>query len=96
MAGRTSPGVAQPFVLNRLSAKAGDINNQTREGYIEIFNMADIPSAALYGATVNARVTKYFSKHCVKAGAETRWKRIVRVDRWGEKDIGPLAPDRPR
>jgi len=27
------------------------------------------------GATINARVTKYFSKHYVKAGAETRWKR---------------------
>ncbi len=44
-------GQGQPFVTNRLTTKGGnDINNNTREGYIEIFNMADIPSAAVYGA----------------------------------------------
>lgn len=48
-------GVAQPFVTARLTTKGGnDIPNNTREGYVEIFNMADIPSAALYGAANNA------------------------------------------
>lgn len=42
-------GVAQPFVTDRLSDKAGNIANQTREGYVEIFNMADIDSTSMYG-----------------------------------------------
>jgi len=38
-------GVAQPFVTARLNPNLipGDKANQTREGYVEIFNMADIP-----------------------------------------------------
>jgi len=45
-----APGVAQPFVTARLTTKSGnDLANNTREGYIEIFNMADIPSTAAYG-----------------------------------------------
>jgi hypothetical protein len=37
-------GVAQPFVTARLTSKGGnDIPNNTREGYVEIFNMADVP-----------------------------------------------------
>ena len=40
------PGVPQSFVTTRLTSKGGnDIANNTREGYIEIFNMADIPPA---------------------------------------------------
>ena len=44
-------GVPQPFITARLNpALAGDaLANHTREGYVEIFNMADIPPAA--GAT---------------------------------------------
>lgn len=50
-----SAGVPQQFVTARLTTKGGnDLNNNTREGYVEIFNMADIPSAAAYGATANA------------------------------------------
>lgn len=53
-------GVAQPFVTARLTTKGGNnIPNNTREGYIEIFNMADIPSAALYGGTANAQSALY-------------------------------------
>ena len=42
-----TPGVAQPFITGRLNpALTGDaLANQTREGYVEIFNMADIPKA---------------------------------------------------
>ena len=38
-------GVAQSFVLDRLNPalSAADKANNTREGYVEIFNMADIP-----------------------------------------------------
>jgi hypothetical protein len=38
-------GVTTSFVQNRLDStlSAADLNNNTREGYIEIFNMADIP-----------------------------------------------------
>ena len=41
-----TPGVAQPFITSRLNpALTGDaLANQTREGYVEIFNMADIPA----------------------------------------------------
>ena len=42
-------GVPQPFVTDRLSEKAGNIANQTREGYVEIFNMADIDGLSMYG-----------------------------------------------
>jgi hypothetical protein len=53
-------GVAQPFVTARLTTKGGnDIPNNTREGYVEIFNMADIPSAAVYGALANAQSALY-------------------------------------
>ena len=47
-----NPGAAQAFVTNRLTSKgANDIPNNTREGYIEMFNMADIqPTSALYAA----------------------------------------------
>jgi hypothetical protein len=43
-----TPGVAQPFITGRLNpALTGDaLANQTREGYVEIFNMADIPKPA--------------------------------------------------
>ena len=34
-----------PFVTKRLNPKSSDLNGGTREGYIEIFNMADIPES---------------------------------------------------
>lgn len=44
-------GVPQPFVTTRLTTKGGgNINNNTREGYVELFNMADIPSLSVYGS----------------------------------------------
>ena len=45
-------GVAQSFDTRRLqgSLSAADKAAGTREGYVEIFNMADIPDAAVYGA----------------------------------------------
>lgn len=41
-------GVATPFNTQRLNSKlsTGEKANQTREGYLEIFNMADIPATA--------------------------------------------------
>lgn len=42
-------GQAQPFVTDRLSDKAGNIGAQTREGYVEIFNMANIDATSMYG-----------------------------------------------
>lgn len=43
---KLTAGVAQPFITGRLNpALTGDaLANQTREGYVEIFNMADIPA----------------------------------------------------
>lgn len=52
-------GVAQPFVTDRLSSKAGDINAQTREGYVEIFNMADIDGVSMYGTGRTAKSALY-------------------------------------
>jgi len=52
-------GVPQSFVTDRLSDKVGDIANQTREGYVEIFNMADIDGSKFYGATRNANSTLF-------------------------------------
>lgn len=52
------PGVPQSFVTTRLTSKGGnDIANNTREGYIEIFNMADIivpgaPTTTTLGGTI--------------------------------------------
>ena len=50
-------GVAQSFETRRLqgSLSAADKAAGTREGYVEIFNMADIPDAAVYGAATNAK-----------------------------------------
>jgi hypothetical protein len=47
-----APNVGQAFVTNRLTNKsANDIPNNTREGYVEIFNMADIrPGTTLFTA----------------------------------------------
>lgn len=47
-----APNVQQSFVTNRLTSKgANDIPTNTREGYIEMFNMADIqPGTALFTA----------------------------------------------
>jgi len=48
-----SKGVAQPFVKARLNSgiAAADQANNTREGYVEIFNMADIPATKMNGGT---------------------------------------------
>lgn len=47
------PGVAVPFVTNRLTTKSGnDISNNTREGYVEIFNMADIQMTSALGTAI--------------------------------------------
>ncbi len=40
---RLVPGTAQPFITDRLNPNS-DKAEQTREGYVEIFNIADIPS----------------------------------------------------
>ncbi|MFN4120431.1 cell surface protein [Acidovorax sp.] len=52
-------GVAQSFVTDRLSTKVGDIPNQTREGYVEIFNMADIDGLSMYGTGRIAKSALY-------------------------------------
>ena len=44
---RLNPGVAQSFITNRVNPNS-DKAEQTREGYVEIFNIADIPSDKLY------------------------------------------------
>jgi hypothetical protein len=50
--------VPQAFVTTRLTTKGGsNINNNTREGYVEIFAMADIPSAAMYSGKVSPLFT---------------------------------------
>ncbi|QPR37070.1 cell surface protein [Delftia acidovorans] len=43
----------------------------SREGYVEIFNMADIPSAAVYGATADARSALYQTIKHNAAGVAT-------------------------
>jgi hypothetical protein len=51
-------GVPQQFVTARLPAAKVDVPNMTREGYVEIFNTADIPPAAVRGtATESALFT---------------------------------------
>ena len=54
---KLTKGVAQSFDTRRLqgSLSAADKAAGTREGYVEIFNMADIPDAAVYGAGTNAK-----------------------------------------
>jgi len=53
------PSVNQAFVLDRLPPVAGTFtqanrNNLTREGYVEIFNMADIPPSTATGSLSRA------------------------------------------
>ena len=84
-------GVAQPFVQNRLPAylDAAAKANLTREGYVEIFNMADITGVNAWGtdgttATGNTQKSPLFTavKHvngvapCSAAGSASR----TRVD----------------
>jgi len=46
-------GTQYPFVTNRLTTKSGnDISNNTREGYVEIFNMADVQMTSALGKTI--------------------------------------------
>lgn len=71
-----TPGVPQQFVTNRLDRTrltAGEVANQTREGYVELFTMADIP--------FNASATSLYTaiKHvggeappCATAGSAAR------------------------
>ncbi|SFD43138.1 cell surface protein [Paracidovorax konjaci] len=56
---KLSKGVNQPFVLDRLNPgiATADKANNTREGYVEIFNMADIPPTLAGSATVNPLYT---------------------------------------
>ncbi len=51
--------VPQRFVTDRLNTGlvAADLANQTREGYVEIFNMADIPATIPGSTTVNPLYT---------------------------------------
>ncbi len=89
-------GVNQSFFTNRLNPAATDSGKaaQTREGYVEIFNMADIP--------VNAAPTSLYTaiKHvanvapCSVAGsaARTRLNTIATTD-FGDAGAGvPAAP----
>src|SRR5450830_1872208 len=52
---KLTKGVAQPFVTSRLNPNltTAQIAENTREGYVEIFNMADIPSASVYTVGTN-------------------------------------------
>ena len=78
-----SAGVPQPFVQDRLNPNlsVADKAAQTREGYVEIFNMADIDAAQLFtvGGVPNSRSPLYTAtKHvngvapCSVAGSAAR------------------------
>lgn len=56
---KLAKGVAQSFVTDRLngSLSAADKGNNTREGYVEIFNMADVPPTLVGTATANPLFT---------------------------------------
>lgn len=56
----TVKGAAVPFVTDRLPNVAADAKaNHTREGYVEILNMADIDGSTIYGAQNNANSSLY-------------------------------------
>ena len=54
-------GVAVPFLDGRLNPNLKDdaLANQTREGYVEIFNSADIPGGKFYGSGNDANSALY-------------------------------------
>jgi hypothetical protein len=58
---KLNPVSGQPFGTTRLNASwtAPVQTNATREGYVEAIVAADIPSAAVYGVTSNARSPLY-------------------------------------
>lgn len=69
-------GTAYPFVTNRLTTKSGnDISNNTREGYVEIFNMADIQMTSALGKTIlhSAGVPKCDATVLNPAVLNTNW-----------------------
>ena len=75
-------GVPQPFVTNRLTSKGGnDINNNTREGYVEIFNMANVIMTSALGKTIlhSAGVPKCDGPTINAAILTTNWTTDAQV-----------------
>ncbi len=67
-------GVNQPFITSRLNqGLVGDaLSNQTREGYVEIFNMADIPVNTASGSLYTAIKHQSGVAPCSVAGSAAR------------------------
>ncbi|RYE37359.1 MAG: cell surface protein, partial [Hyphomicrobiales bacterium] len=73
-------GVPQSFVKNRLNSRLSNADqaNHTREGYVEIFNMADIPPVTASTAVTAANSLYLATKHanavapCSVAGSPAR------------------------
>lgn len=67
-------GVGQPFVTDRLDTRltADQKANQTREGYVEVFTMADVPKNTTAGSLYNAIKHVNGVAPCSVAGSAAR------------------------
>lgn len=84
-----SAGVAQPFVTARLTSKGGnDIPNNTREGYIEIFNMADVPPATGAAGANSALFTAIKHVNGVPPCTAAAINASILNTNWGEPGAG--------
>ena len=63
------------FVTTRLNKNAADIANDTREGYVEIFNMADIPSSTT-GLYPLIKHPSQKAPGCADSGTNTTWTAL--------------------
>ena len=86
--------VAVPFVKDRLpTSLTGDaLAAQTREGYVEIFNMADIDSAATYGTPATNNSALYTAIKHVNGTAPCTDATLDKTLTDGASTLGLLAP----
>ena len=91
---KIAKNVAVPFVKDRLpTSLTGDaLAAQTREGYVEIFNMADIDSAATYGTPATNNSALYTAIKHVNGTAPCTDATLDKTLTDGASTLGLLAP----
>lgn len=70
---RLTPGTPKKFVTNRLKSSLSDADkaNETREGYVELFNVADVPPTLMVAGAAGTGANKLYDtiKHTSTGGA---------------------------
>ena len=86
-------GVAVPFLTDRLNPKLSteQLAENTREGYVEIFNSADIPGGSFYGALNNQKSALYTATKHV-AGKAPCDAGVIQAALFDENFVGGNIP----